>query len=276
MRLGTSFATRLAPDAAFAYLADFGSIVEWDPFIRHAHRLDAGPPRIGSRYRLDGRFVGRRVTLDYEISELDPAARRVRLIGSGGRFYSGWDEITVLADAAGGSTVRYDAEVRLHGRARLFLLLAPAGLLLGGRRALDGMRRRLDGMAGRSDRIAVLQAVTAGFDTHDLDAIMAHFTDDAVFETPRGPDPWGRRVVGREAVRAAFADRFAGIPDVRYQQDEHFVDLVADRGASAWTLSGTTVDGERLEIRGCDLWTFRDDKIVRKDSFWKIHMPPPT
>jgi len=35
-----------------------------------------------------------------------------------------------------------------------------------------------------------------------------------------------------------------------------------------WTLSGTTVDGERLEIRGCDLWTFRDGRIVRVRSFY--------
>jgi ketosteroid isomerase-like protein len=117
-------------------------------------------------------------------------------------------------------------------------------------------------------RVEMLRRIAAAFDRHDLDAIMGDFTDDAVFETPRGPDPWGRRVVGREAVRAAFADRFAGIPDVRYQQDRHFVD--GDRGASEWTLSGTTVDGEQLEIRGCDLWTFRDGKVVLKDSYWKI------
>jgi hypothetical protein len=35
-------------------------------------------------------------------------------------------------------------------------------------------------------------------------------------------------------------------------------------------LSGTTADGERIEVRGCDLWTFRGDKVVKKDSFWKI------
>ena len=55
---------------------------------------------------------------------------------------------------------------------------------------------------------------------------------------------------------------------VHYGDDSHFV--ADDRGASEWTLTGTTVDGERLEVRGCDLWTFRGDKIVRKDSFWKI------
>ena len=120
----------------------------------------------------------------------------------------------------------------------------------------------------RDAKIEILQAIAKGFDTHDLDAIMAHFADDAVFEAPRGPNAYGTRFEGREAVREAFAGRFAGIPDVRYLDDEHFVD--GDRGASEWTLSGTTADGQRIEVRGCDLWTFRDGEVVRKDSYWKI------
>jgi ketosteroid isomerase-like protein len=116
--------------------------------------------------------------------------------------------------------------------------------------------------------VEVLRDIAAGFDTHDLDRIMRHFTEDAVFESPRGEAAWGQRFEGRDAVREAFAARFAGIPDVRYQEDDHFAD--GDRGASEWTLRGTTVDGERLEIRGCDLWTFRDGKVVKKDSYWKM------
>jgi ketosteroid isomerase-like protein len=119
--------------------------------------------------------------------------------------------------------------------------------------------------------LAVVRDIIEGFDSHDLDRIMRHFADDAVFESPRGQDPWGRRVVGREAVRLAFADRFAGIPNVRYTDDDHFV--AGDRGVSEWTLSGTTTDGQRIEVRGCDLWTFRDGKVVKKDSFWKIRVP---
>jgi ketosteroid isomerase-like protein len=119
-----------------------------------------------------------------------------------------------------------------------------------------------------TDRVDVLRDIAAGFDTHDLDRIMRHFTDDAVFESPRGPEAHGQRVVGIQAVRDAFAGRFAGIPDVRYQEDEHFVS--GDRGASEWTLRGTTTDGVRIEVRGCDLWTFRGDKVVKKDSYWKI------
>ena len=78
---------------------------------------------------------------------------------------------------------------------------------------------------------------------------------------------------GIEAIREAFAARFSGIPDIRYQDDDHFVD--GDRGASEWTLSGTTTDGQSIEVRGCDLWTLRDGKIVKKDSFWKIERPLP-
>ena len=28
--------------------------------------------------------------------------------------------------------------------------------------------------------------------------------------------------------------------------------------------------GVRLDLRGCDLWTFREGKVVKKDSYWKI------
>lgn len=114
----------------------------------------------------------------------------------------------------------------------------------------------------------MIKSITASFDAHDLDGILAHFSDDAVFEGPRGPDRWGQRFVGKSEVRDAFAARFAGIPDIRYQGDEHFVD--GDRGASEWTLSGTSTTGQRIEVRGCDLWTFRDGKVVKKDSYWKI------
>ena len=116
--------------------------------------------------------------------------------------------------------------------------------------------------------VGTLQAITAAFNRHDLDAIMEFFTDDGVFQSPRGPDPWGRRFDGKAAVREGLAMRFTGIPDVHYGGDDHFVS--GDRGASEWTLTGTTTEGERLEVRGCDLWTFRGGLVAVKNSFWKI------
>jgi ketosteroid isomerase-like protein len=114
----------------------------------------------------------------------------------------------------------------------------------------------------------VLERMLDGFNRHDLDTIMSLFAKDCVFESPRGPDPWGRRYVGKDEVAEGLGARFEGIPDVHYGEGAHFVS--GERGASEWTLTGTTVEGERLEVRDCDLWTFRGDEIVRKDSFWKI------
>ena len=121
---------------------------------------------------------------------------------------------------------------------------------------------------GESEKLEVLQAVIDGFNRHDPDAIMRWFTPDCVFESPRGPDPVGRRFEGADEVRAGFVARFEGIPDVRYGDDTHWVS--GDRGVSEWTITGTTTDGHAVHARGCDLWTFRGDLVARKDSFWKI------
>jgi ketosteroid isomerase-like protein len=119
-------------------------------------------------------------------------------------------------------------------------------------------------MAGSPDLEGLLDA----FNAHDLDAIMEFFTEDCVFDAPRGPAPGGRRFVGKQEVREGFQARIDGIPDVVWDGARHFAD--GDRGASEWTIRGTQADGEPIEVRGCDLFEFRDGKVSRKDSFWKI------
>jgi steroid delta-isomerase-like uncharacterized protein len=113
-----------------------------------------------------------------------------------------------------------------------------------------------------------LQAFLEAFNAHDVDAIMSFFTEDCVFDTPRGPAPGGRRLIGKEQVRAGIQSRFDGIPDIQYGDDRHWT--ADDRGVSEWTIRGTQTNGEHIEVRGCDLFEFADGKISRKDSFWKI------
>jgi len=113
-----------------------------------------------------------------------------------------------------------------------------------------------------------LQALLDAFNSHDVDAILSFFTDDCVFDAPRGPAPGGRRLVGKEEVRKGFQARFDGIPDIHYGDERHFTS--GDRGVSEWTIRGTQASGEPIEVRGCDLFEFTDGKISRKDSFWKI------
>jgi steroid delta-isomerase-like uncharacterized protein len=113
-----------------------------------------------------------------------------------------------------------------------------------------------------------LEAFLDAFNRHDVDAIMSFFTDDCVFDTPRGPAPSGRHLVGKEQVREGIQARFDGIPDIHYGDDRHFTS--GDRGVSEWTIRGTQVSGGAIEVRGCDLFEFADGRISRKDSFWKI------
>lgn len=115
-----------------------------------------------------------------------------------------------------------------------------------------------------------LEQLCDAFNQHDLDKIMSHFADDCVLEMPRGNQPWGSRSEGRESVRKALATRFEGLPDVHYGNPQHFVDAGANTGISKWTLTGTRRDGQRIEVCGCDFYTFREGKVTRKDSYWKI------
>lgn len=121
--------------------------------------------------------------------------------------------------------------------------------------------------------VETLEAICDAFNRHDLDAIMAFFADSCILEMPRGPEPYGQRFDGAGAVREALAGRFAGLPDVHYGDAHHWVS--GDFGVSEWTLTGTTTTGTRIEVRGCDHYTFHGGKVIRKDSYWKIVEPRP-
>ncbi|MGN6430813.1 MAG: nuclear transport factor 2 family protein, partial [Gaiellaceae bacterium] len=54
-------------------------------------------------------------------------------------------------------------------------------------------------------KLKALGEVLGAFNRHDLDAIMSYFADDCVFDSPRGPDVWGRRFVGKEEVARGLA-----------------------------------------------------------------------
>ena len=123
-------------------------------------------------------------------------------------------------------------------------------------------------MASTETGTPSLTALLDAFNAHDVDAVLSLFTDDCVFDMPRGPAPGGRRLVGKQEVRKGIQSRFDGIPDIVYGADRHF--SCGDRGVSEWTIRGTQATGEPIEVRGCDLFEFTGGKISRKDSFWKI------
>jgi steroid delta-isomerase-like uncharacterized protein len=116
-----------------------------------------------------------------------------------------------------------------------------------------------------------LQAFADAWNRHDVDALMSFMSDDCVFESSAGPEACGTRSSGPSSVRAAFAEVWATFPDAHWGDARHFV--CGDRGVSEWTFTGTRRDGARVEVQGCDLFTFRGGLIAVKNSYRKNRPP---
>jgi ketosteroid isomerase-like protein len=77
----------------------------------------------------------------------------------------------------------------------------------------------------------------------------------------------GAVYVGQEEVRRGVEEVFATFPDAQWNHPTHFI--AADRGVSEWVFTATGPDGTRVEVQGCDVFTFRDGKIAVKNSYRK-------
>lgn len=123
-------------------------------------------------------------------------------------------------------------------------------------------------MSQASENLNLLEALVQAFNEHELDKIMEFFADDCSLDMPRGSEPWGTRYLGKAAVRRGLESRFEMLPDVHYADALHFA--TERMGVSEWLVTGTLNSGKTIAVRGCDHYEFRDGKVVRKDSYWKI------
>jgi ketosteroid isomerase-like protein len=105
------------------------------------------------------------------------------------------------------------------------------------------------------------------FNRHDVDAVMAYFANDCVFDAVSGTEVYGTRFIGVEAIAGAFSGVWAAMPDAHWDHHGHFV--YGDRAVSEWTFTGTNRDGSRVEAQGADLFRLRDGRIVHKQAFRK-------
>ena len=124
-------------------------------------------------------------------------------------------------------------------------------------------------MSNTKDPITVstLAAFSAAWNRHDIDSLMSFMSDDCVFQTAAGPEAYGARHEGLQAVRSAFESAWINFPDAQWIHDRHFVH--ENFGVSEWTFTGTAADGSRVEADGVDVFTFKDGKIQLKNVFRK-------
>ena len=124
-------------------------------------------------------------------------------------------------------------------------------------------------MAQSSNKITdrFLQSFADAFNAHDTKAIMSFMTEDCVFEASAGEQMDGEKFTGQEEVRKAFENVFSTFHDAHWANPKHFIS--GNRGFSEWTFTGTKSDGSKVEVTGCDLFTFKNGKIAVKNSYRK-------
>jgi ketosteroid isomerase-like protein len=120
----------------------------------------------------------------------------------------------------------------------------------------------------RDQAMEVLKAFGKAFNKGDADAILECVTDDFEWRLSEGPEaPDGRIVRGKEEVRATLAERAALYTDVRFSETQVF--FADDQVIGRFRATGTYADGRPLDVRGVDVYDFKDGKIAVKDSYWK-------
>ena len=114
--------------------------------------------------------------------------------------------------------------------------------------------------------MARMEEILESFNSHDVDRIVANFDESGEFLMAAGPEPYGERFVGRKAIGEVLRQRFSAVPDIRWVDAKTWIS--DDRAVTEWRVQGTTANG-RLDCLGCDLWKFRNGKVLKKDTYYK-------
>lgn len=126
------------PDEAFSYLADLTNFADWDPGIASSEQVEGDGPGTGAAYDVDASGS----VLRYVVDVFDPPHRvRAR---TRNRWITSVDAISVEASGTG-STVTYDADLRLNGILRIGDPLLGLYFRRVGDRAADGLQEKLQG-----------------------------------------------------------------------------------------------------------------------------------
>ena len=112
-----------------------------------------------------------------------------------------------------------------------------------------------------------LKKYSKAWNEHDIEKIMKYMTEDCVFESGGGAESYGTRYIGYEVVKKRFIDVWTDISGVEFKNSKHFSD--GTNGCSEWTFSGIDKNGKKIEMDGCDIFTFENGKIKSKRSYLK-------
>jgi ketosteroid isomerase-like protein len=114
--------------------------------------------------------------------------------------------------------------------------------------------------------LALIERFNEVFNTHDVNAIMALFTDDCVFENTQ-PAPDGKRYVGQAEVRGYWERLFSQSPKAHFTTEDIFA--AGDRCAVRWRYDWVDDKGKPGHVRGVDVFRVHNGKVAEKCSYVK-------
>jgi ketosteroid isomerase-like protein len=148
---------------------------------------------------------------------------------------------------------------------------APARQPAAGRRAQQEDREDpgcVPGKEGSDVDDAFFARYQHAWSVGDADSIAEMMTPDGLYEASFGPEPWGQRFNGRDAIRAAVVAQQASSSHLgSHVYGQRYV--CGNHGFSTWTSDSVDADGNPTVVYGCDFYEFRDGLVSKKIAFRK-------
>jgi ketosteroid isomerase-like protein len=120
----------------------------------------------------------------------------------------------------------------------------------------------------KADALEVLKVFGRAFNQADVDGILGCVTDDFEWRLADGPNaPDAKVLKGRDEVRDALELRGDKYKSIKFSETELF--YAEEQVVGRFRATGEYADGRPLDVRGIDIYDFRDGKISVKDSYWK-------
>jgi len=115
--------------------------------------------------------------------------------------------------------------------------------------------------------LALLDAMTEAWNSNNVDAVMAFFHDDAIFDHGAGPDVHGKRFKGKDELRKVIKGLFDRVENVHWEPLD--IRIAGNKAYCEYHRTAKLKTGQAEEFLSVDVLTFRDGLVEHKDTYFK-------
>jgi steroid delta-isomerase-like uncharacterized protein len=111
------------------------------------------------------------------------------------------------------------------------------------------------------------------WNSHDVDRILAYYTDDAFYEdVPNVENGWAAPMRGHQMIRESLVETFEEMSDLAFEFES--ASDAGDRKVVEWIMTGTHYRDStgRFSIRGVSVMKLKGDKIAWVRDYYDAHL----